>query len=292
MKKLFISLLIIVPLAASAYTNPGMPAGFVNDYAGVLTAGQKQSLEQLLEQNRRATGNEIVVVTIASLEGDTIENVAVSLFQEWGIGGKEKDTGALLLIATDDRQMRIEVGYGLEPVLTDALSSRIIRNTIAPRFKTGDYYEGILQGVTQMLSAARGDTNAVPDDDESERKGIVQVGFFLILILFGFLQWFMSIMARTRSWWLGGIAGGVLGAITMFFVAFIYGLIVMAVLVPLGLLLDFFVSRDYARSKEIGRSPHWWAGGSWVGSGGRSTRGGFGGFGGGRSGGGGASGRW
>lgn len=292
----WLALALLAPLSAFAYTSPGAPTGLLNDFAGVLTTDQKAALEQTLEANKQSTGNEIAVVTIKSLGGDTIENYAVSLFKEWGIGQKGKDNGALLLIAIEDRQMRIEVGYGLEPTLTDAISSRIIRNTLSPAFKQGDYNGGIAAAVDQIIKVTAGDATAVPPEPTNTWSGFgLQEFGFLAFLLFGIVQWLLSAMARSRSWWLGGIFGGAIGLMTMLFLTVMHGLIATAILVPLGLLLDFFISKEYASSSAAGRKPSWWAGGPWIGGGfggGRGGGGGFGGFGGGGSGGGGSSGSW
>jgi uncharacterized protein len=287
-------LALAVPLAAFAYTSPGKPTGFVNDFASVFTVEQKASLEQVLTENEKATGNEISIIVVSSLDGDTIENYAEKLFQEWGIGKKEADNGALLLVALEDRKMRIEVGYGLEPTLTDAISSRIIRNTITPQFKEGKYYEGIAGGVEQMIAATKGEALAPIPESTFPWPDSLEAYVFLIWVGFALLQWILSMLARSRSWWMGGALGGAAGVIAIIFATLTAGLIVAAIFIPLGLLLDYFVSREYAKSSASGRTPHWWAGGPWIGGGfgGGGGLGGFGGFGGGRSGGGGSSGNW
>ena len=294
MKKLLpVALLfLLVPLVALAYTSLGKPSGFVNDYAGVLSSEQRSSLEQLLTENQKATGNELSVAVISSLDGDTIENYAEKLFQEWGIGKKGADNGALLLVAIDDRKLRIEVGYGLEPVLTDAVSSQIIRNTITPQFKEGKYAEGVAAGVEQMIAATKGEALAPAPETTNPWWADIETDIVLFWLGLGLLQWLLSMLARSRSWWMGGVVGGAAGLVTALFVTLTFGLIVVAVLVPLGLLLDYLISRDYAKSGELGRKPHWWAGGPWIGSGFGGGSGGFGGFGGGHSGGGGSSGNW
>lgn len=286
-------LALAVPLAAFAYTSPGKPTGFVNDFAGVLSAEQRTTLEQALQENQKTTGNELTVVTVKSLGGDTVEDYSVELFKEWGIGKEGADNGALLLIALDDRAMRIEVGYGLEPTLTDAISSRIIRNSITPQFKEGKYYEGIAAGVEQMIAATKGEALAPAPESAFPWPDSLEAYVFLIWVGFALLQWILSMLARSRSWWMGGALGGAAGVIIALLATMAAGLIVAAIFIPLGLLLDYFVSREYAKSSALGRTPHWWAGGPWVGGGfGRGGFGGFGGFGGGRSGGGGSSGNW
>jgi uncharacterized protein len=141
----------------SAYSSPGKPTGYVNDFANVLTLDTKQQLETKLSSLDASTSAQVSVVTIKTMGNDTIENFAVKLFEEWGIGQKGKDNGALLLVAVEDRKVRIEVGYGLEGALTDAETSPIIRNVITPAFKAGSYDQGITEGVDAILKAAAED---------------------------------------------------------------------------------------------------------------------------------------
>ena len=286
---------ITAPLIALAYASPGNPTGFVNDFANVLTAEQKTTLEQTLVQNEKSTGNEISVAVVSSLGGDTVENYAEKLFKEWGIGKEKQDNGALLLVAIEDRKMRIEVGYGLEPVLTDAISSWIIRDNLTPKFKEGKYYEGITAGVEKMIAATKGEVTVPASENGGQWWNDPQIFFFLFWLVIVFAQAILSMLARSRSWWMGGVFGGVAGVLTMIFATLAIGIIITAFLVPLGLILDYFISKEYAKSGQLGRKPRWWAGGPWIGGGfggGNSSGGGFGGFGGGSSGGGGASGSW
>ncbi len=118
-RRLIILGALFAPIFAFAYASPGKPTGFVNDFAKMLSAPEKSAIELKLANYKKQTGNEISVVTVASLDGDYIENFATQLFKEWGIGENGKDNGALLLISRDDRKARIEVGYGLEPYLPD-----------------------------------------------------------------------------------------------------------------------------------------------------------------------------
>lgn len=284
---------MLFALPVSAYRNPGQPAGFVNDYAGVLNSEQKQNLENKLSQFEKESSNEITVVFIKSLDGDTIENFAVGLFKDWGIGKKKNDNGALILVAIDDRQMRIEVGYGLEGALTDAQSYWIINNVMKPAFRNNDYYGGINSSVDKIIGATKGEyvgEASANNNIQTKVKSIFDYDFIFYIIVFGFI-WLASILGKSKSWWAGGIIGGVIGIIIGIIKGFVFfGLISIAVLIPFGLLFDFIVSRQYKKSKSTGHFP-WWIGGGRGGSGG-SFGGGFGGFGGGMSGGGGASGRW
>ena len=177
-----------------AYENPGKPTGFVNDFAGLLTAGEKSALEIKIGNFERPAGVELAVVTVPSLGGDTVENFAVKLFADWGIGKAKKDNGILFLIAPTEREARIEVGYGLEPVVTDAASSYVMRNVIIPRFAEGKYAEGIDDGVDALIKLVEGDpefagmVDAAANDveqDASAAPGIdwVKIAIFALIII-------------------------------------------------------------------------------------------------------------
>lgn len=295
-KKSFISvglaLMLFTATGAFAYQNPGKPTGFVNDYAGLLDTSSRQTLEGKLAQFEKDASNEISVATITSLNGDTIENFASKLFQDWGIGKKNEDNGVLLLIAKNDKKMRIEVGYGLEGALTDAQSYWIIQNIMRPAFQKNDFIGGINDAVDKIISATKGEY--IPSDNSSKNKKITGNSFEFIFYLFAFfmfvvIPWIGSMLARSKSWWAGGIIGFIIGLILLFAISQIIGIIAMILLTPLGLLFDHSVSKNYLERKKTGQHPSWWAGGGGFGGGGG---GGFGGFGGGGSGGGGSSGSW
>jgi uncharacterized protein len=290
MKKIIILLFTFFALPVFAYSNPGIPSGYVNDFAGVLTVEQKQSLENKLVQFEKNSSNEISIVTIKSLDGDTIENYAVKLFKDWGIGKAKSDNGVLVLVAIEDRKMRIEVGYGLEGALTDAQSYWIINQVMKPLFKAGDYSSGINNAVDKIIAATQGEYVPEEEADGNKGSGIGNWENVFWFIIFGFM-WLSTILGRSKSWWLGGVIGAVAGVAVGIFKGFLYfGVASMVILIPLGLLFDFLVSRSYAKHKATGHIP-WWIGGGRGGRGGFGG-GGFGGFGGGMSGGGGSSGRW
>ena len=232
------------------------------------------------------------MVTVTNLGGDAIENYANTLFREWGIGSKDKNNGILLLVAKEEHGVRIEVGYGYEGVLTDARSSEIIRNSITPYFKQEQYGLGVLAGTRDTLLTLGADVAlTVAPPPVSENKTFPVDVNMLAFFGFIFFPWISSVFARSKSWWLGGVVGGALGILVSFFIGFFYsGLVISALLVALGTMFDFFVSRSYASSARNNSQPPWWSGGSW--GGGSSSGGGFSGFGGGSSGGGGASGSW
>jgi len=279
---------VLFPVLVLAYANPGKPSGFVNDYAGILASDQKIALENKLASLEQETGNEIAIVTIPNLGGDTIENFAVKLFEDWKIGKKGKDNGILVLVVKEERKIKIEVGYGLEGALTDAQSFWIIDKIMKPAFQQENYYQGIDGAADKIIAATKGET--IPGENTDGNLNILNNlpallgwGFFILL-------WLGSILGRSKSWWLGGIIGGVIGIIIGFIKGFLFfGVISFLILILFGLLFDFFVSRAYKTGKEKGRIP-WWAGGGRRGGGFPGS--GFGGFGGGRSGGGGASGGW
>ena len=280
-------------MSASAFTVPGNPTGFVNDYANILSGDTKQKLEEELRSFNASTSNEIAVVTISSLDGDTVENYAVKLFESWKIGKAKEDNGVLLLIAKDDHKLRIEVGYGLEGALPDILAKDIIDNKITPSFKNGDYDTGVTNGVKAIIEATQGEYKATTKQSSNSMNSDSIFGIFMFVI-FGF-QFLFSILARSKSWWAGGVLGGVVGlGITLFHVfgiTLVIGSVVTFILVCLGLVFDYVVSKTYVASLSRGGGIPWWIGG---GRGGSSFGGGtsFGGFGGGSSGGGGASGSW
>lgn len=284
-KYVFALALLLIAGTALGYTKPGNPTGFVNDYTGTLTAEQKQSLETKLSALKTQTGSEVAVVIIPDLGGDYIENYAVKLFKDWGIGRKDKDDGLLLLIALNDRQMRIEVGYGLEGVLTDLESSQIINNVLKPAFQKNDFYGGINEAVGIISAKIAGESVSIPETNKQSDFDWGNVIYF-ILIFFMFLS---SVLSRSKSWWAGGVVGGIIALLITLFKGLLWiGLISFIFLIPLGLLFDYLVSKAYTRGRATGVYP-WWIGG---GRSGGSSGGGFGGFGGGGSGGGGSSGSW
>lgn len=148
-RSLIIALLVLAPIVAHA-AYPA-PTGFVNDFANVIDGGTKSQLESLLTSFERQTGDEIAVATLPTLDGMTVEDVAAQLYKTWGIGKKGKDKGALFVIAPNDRRMRIEVGYGLEGTLNDALTGRILDEYVVPRFKAAQISDGIAAGTVAIV---------------------------------------------------------------------------------------------------------------------------------------------
>ena len=279
---------------ARAYYNPGSPAGFVNDYAEILSTEERASLENKLSAFAAETSNEIALVTIKSLEGDTVENFAVKLFADWGIGSAKNDNGVLLLVAFEDRKMRIETGYGLEGALPDATAYQIMSRTLEPAFREADYYGGLDRATDEIIAATQGEYQAPVDSPAMNalEKFSFEIWFWIIIFIFYGLSALWHWLAKSKSWWQGGVGGAILGLVfaLLFFQAFWWlGTLIFG---GLGLLIDFLVSRVLPQPKPRAKGKgHFW----WLGPGGGRSGGfggGFGGFGGGRSGGGGVSGGW
>jgi uncharacterized protein len=161
--------------------------GRVNDTAGMLSPASVSHIDGLLEELERSDSTQIVVLTVPSLEAEVLEEFSMRVAEAWRIGQKGLDNGAILLVARNDRKVRIEVGYGLEGKLTDLVAGRIIANEIVPPFKEGRFDEGITRGVVAMIQSVRGEYTATGP--------IIITGFWawliyimLILMLVGFLS--------------------------------------------------------------------------------------------------------
>jgi len=287
---LFLSLFLL-PQTALAYYNPGQPSGFVNDYAKVLDQSTVANLENELKQFEVDTKHEITVVIVPSLQGDTIENFAVKLFEDWKIGKSGADNGILFLVAMQDRKVRIEVGYGLEGALPDAVANNIIKQITNYYFKLGDYNKGVTETVKMIESVIKNEdvsANLRPGTKTFQQK-FDQYGYFIFFVVFAMLRVFAAFFGKSKRWWPGGVWGAVLG---IFFGFFALGLTIHIIWFALFVGL-FGLAVDYAVSKGGGKRPggFWGGWGGGLGGGGLGG-GGFGGFGGGRSGGGGSSGGW
>ena len=149
---------LVLPASLARAAEPEFPqlTGRVVDDAGLLNEGDRQELDRALAAFEKQTGDQIVVATLKSLQGLPIEDYGYQLGRHWGIGQKGKDNGALLIVAPEEHDVRIEVGYGLEGELTDARSRTIIESEILPRFKAGDFPAGIKAGVAAMIQTLGG----------------------------------------------------------------------------------------------------------------------------------------
>ena len=140
-----------------AYQSPGSPNGYVNDFAGVLSAATEDEVNALLYDFSKNESNEVAVVTVTDLGGEEIEYYASKLFEEWGIGTAEHDNGVLLLVAVEDKKVRLEVGYGLEGTLTDLEAWAIIDGVLLPAFKAGDFDKGVNGAILAIMESTRGE---------------------------------------------------------------------------------------------------------------------------------------
>ncbi len=279
---IFLTLLFLtVPLSGKIPE----PSGFLNDYAGVFTLQQKQGIENLLSEIEKKTDVEIAIAVIQSLEGRNLEEFSNELFNTWGVGKKNKDNGVLILVSMEDRKIRIEVGYGLESILTDGRCGLIIRNIIVPRFREKKYYDGILKAIEQINGLISGS----PSDLDKQDFLLSREHLMFLIIWQLFCIWYAFDLARILGIAIVGSSAAVLDIIML---SGLKNPVIMdlALLIPFFLifLLFFMVNKTFFK-KYYGtkRRSHYSRFGS--SSGLRSSGGGFGG---GSSGGGGASGGW
>lgn len=182
------ALLLLVCASVAAPDFPQL-SGRVVDTAGLLDAGTEASLTEKLAALEAKTTDQIVVVTLNSLQGETIEQYGYQLGRHWGVGQKEKNNGALLIVAVKERKVRIEVGYGLEGVLTDALTKVIIDSAIVPRFRAGDFPGGIVAGTTDLITALTGGKETLmarqpqPQTDAARYQSTIEKIFTIIIFL-------------------------------------------------------------------------------------------------------------
>jgi len=290
--------LLLSGAAAAALEVPYL-SGRVVDEAGIVPPDAAARIEETLRAFEEETGAQVAVLTVPSLEGEVLEDYSLKVAETWGLGREDRDDGVLLLVARDDRQLRIEVGYGLEGALTDAEAGRIVRNVIVPRFKAGDYGGGIEAGVDAVVGTIRGEEGLIPEDsgpiegaptDFAGRAlmGLIffsVVGLFSVIALFGkgcqswFLYVFLIPFWTAFPMAIFGVGGALLG-------------VLWVVLFPI---LRLFLDRS-PRGKRLVRDTPWLHGLSTWAATSSSRGGGFGGGGfsggGGSFGGGGASGSW
>lgn len=170
--------LLVTSLAASLDVPP--LRGRVNDYAGVMSQEQVRSLETRLAQFEQETGHQVAVLAVPTLEGEYIEGFGIRVAESWKIGKKGFDNGVILLVAVKDRRLRLEVGYGLEGVLPDAIANRIIREQIVPHFRAQDYAGGIVVGVDAVLRVIKNEPLPESARQRNQNEGS-SLQFFLML---------------------------------------------------------------------------------------------------------------
>jgi len=285
--------------------------GRVNDFANVIDPATEAEIDRQLDQLEQKTTSEIAVATIRSLDGMTSTDYANRLFKEWGVGQAKLDNGVLVVIAVDDRDMAIEVGYGLEGVLPDGLAGQVIREDFTPRFKEGDYSGGIRNGVTHLVEIVERHQVLTPEELAKFNRGKgtfglwAMVPFLGIFVTIGFGMLGIGLRTKTVFPIIFGAAFGSMPIVMS--MAFFYKLTLFT-LVPWAIVVLFLGYRlggrksfgDAFRNTGKGRgssSKGWTMGTSGArsssgSSSSSSSSGSSSSFGGGSSGGGGASGKW
>ena len=216
----FLLLVLAAAVATADLRIPPAPDRRISDYAGALTQTERDRLEQQLFERERGSGNQVVVAIFRSLEGESLEDFSIRLAQAWRVGRKDLDNGVIFLVFLDDRKMRIEVGYGLEPTLTDAVSSSILRNVVAPRFREGKVAEGIGAGLDAIEAAIKGTYRAPAARKAPESGSLSFAQLLLLLVVLGGIgvavapSLFFDRGARRNGWtghgtgWGGPFMGG------------------------------------------------------------------------------------
>ncbi len=214
MKSVFSTLIFtLLVISASAQRNvPAHGGEWVHDEATILSPAGKAQLEAILKAHRDSTSTQIAVLLIPSLEGDDIGSFALRVSEAWKLGQEKKDNGVLFLVAMQEKQMRIEVGYGLEGVLTDAMSTRINRNEVAPNFRQGNYEAGIQAGVIAIIKTVQG-TYVNDEPIVRKRKGRSPIGTIIFVVIL------IIVMSRKNrgggsgsgGYWSAAMLGSMLG---------------------------------------------------------------------------------
>ena len=258
----------------------------VTDLSGTLTSPQIQTLDARLRDFERAKGSQIAVLVLPSTQPETIEEYSIRVADAWKIGRARVDDGVILVVAKDDRKLRVEVGRGLEGAIPDAVAKRIVSDVIAPHFRSGDFYGGVAAGTDAVMKLAEGEGLPAPKSGVIVNGVHRPIDFQTIFLLFVALVATDAIFRRLFGRVIGaGISGGIVGAI----VWLVAGVLAFAII---GGLIGFVIALINGLGSRRGSwSSGGWPGGGWSGGGGFGGGGGFSGGGGGFSGGG-ASGSW
>ncbi|MGE5240108.1 MAG: TPM domain-containing protein [Bacteroidota bacterium] len=264
----------------------------VTDLTNTLTAAQRDTLENALRAFEARKGSQIAVLIVPTTEPETIEQYSIRVTDAWKLGRKGVDDGALLLVAKDDRALRIEVGYGLEGVIPDAIANRVVNEIIVPYFKQGDFYGGIHAGVSRLIRLIDGEPLPPPEARDISWSGIhdlLPIAFIAVMVGGGFLG---ALVGRLFG---AGIAGGIVAVVFWITIGSLIGALIAGIVVFLFTLVmggggrGGFGGQSARRYGGYGGGLGGWGGGGFGGGGfgGGGFSGGGGGFGGG-----GASGRW
>ena len=275
-------LVALAAFALDALAEVPVPAlkARVTDLTGTLSAEQKSALEQRIAAFEAKKGSQLAVLMLPTTKPEEIEQYSIRVAEAWKIGRKGTDDGLILIVAKDDRRLRVEVGYGLEGAIPDGVANRVISETITPRFKAGDFYGGISAGVDQLIRLVEGEKLPPPSSQQSRQSSAQGMDFmqwivpaiFFVLIVGGILK---AVLGRVMGSAAAGLAAGVIAWLVL-------GLGIAAIAAIVAFILTFVNAGRGFSAGGLG------AGGGGFSSGGSSSWGG----GGGSFGGGGASGRW
>jgi len=289
----FVALLLCFSFAAAAAADVAVPplTGRVVDQTGTLSSGDIAALNQTLRDLERRKGSQIAVLVVPTTDQESIEQFSIRVAEAWKIGRKKIDDGALLVVAKNDRRLRIEVGYGLEGALTDATSRRIIDEDITPKFKSGDFAGGISAGVNRMIRVIDGEQLPAPEPEHWSSPGLSNyIDPFNPFVIIGAVI-IGGILRSTLGRLVGSVAtGGFIGFVAWLFV----GSIAASVIVGIGAFIFALLGEILPMGGGRSSGGAWsggggsWSGGSSSGSSSSSSDSG----GGGSFGGGGASGSW
>jgi uncharacterized protein len=253
----------------------------VTDLTATLTSDQRAALEQKLAGLEARKGSQVAVLLVPTTQPETVEQYAIRVFDQWKLGRKGVDDGVLLLVAKNDRKLRIEVGYGLEGAIPDAIAKRVVDEDIVPLFKQGNFYGGISAGTDRVSKLIEGESMPPPRRTAAPGSGwsaeTLFIGFIILTMVSQLLH---SLLGRFLGAGVVGVAAGIIGFV-------LAGLVAAAIIGLIAFVISLFIGATGRQGRG------WSSGGNWS-SGGGSWSSGGGGFsgGGGSSGGGGASGSW
>ncbi len=201
---LILAILLLAPITAAALDVPQL-TGRINDYAGILSPAAKSLLEQKLAAFEKDQSTQVVVLTVPSLQGDEIDSFSIRVADQWKIGQKGKDNGAILILAQAERKVRIEVGMGLQGVLPDITAGQIIRNVMRPHLRNSDFDRGVEAGIDAIMAATKGEFKATPGERTQRPKHRNSSTFLTYLIFTGIAAAALGSVSRP----MGGLAGAI-----------------------------------------------------------------------------------
>ncbi|HSF22178.1 MAG TPA: YgcG family protein [Burkholderiales bacterium] len=279
------ALLLPPAYAAAEIAVPPLRAR-VTDLSATLTSDQRAALEQKLAALEARKGSQVAVLLVPTTQPEAVEQYAIRVFDQWKLGRKGVDDGVLLLVAKNDRRLRIEVGYGLEGAIPDAVARRVIEEDIVPLFKQGNFYGGISAGTDRVIKLIEGESMPPPRRTAAPGSGwsaeTLFIGFIILAMVSQLLH---SLLGRFLGAGVAGTAAGIVGYV-------LAGLAAAVIIGLIAFVISLFIGATGRQGRGWSSGGNWSSGGgSWSSGGGGSSGGGFGGGGGG-SGGGGASGSW